>query len=177
MINGTVKPSTGSLQHSRRLLLLCRLDASEGKAIGQEQPSDAEPAPQPRFAAQSQSQPEQSIASKSQEATGSAADSTAEVAATFSSGGGGRDMSVPPSSPQGPPAGVGVTPSSAAAVKTEAAGQPAPRGASSAEALADAADDAPFSTSYSPRNDQPYYDRPSDRLPTHAGFMPGMHFV
>ena len=103
---------------------------SEGSTIGQEAPSDADLAPRLRFAAQPQPQPEQPIASKfqeSEEATGSAADSTAEPAGFSSSGGGGgRYMSVPPSSLWGPPAGVGVTTSSAAAQTAEAESQQLP---------------------------------------------------
>ena len=74
-------------------------------------------------------QSEQPVARKfreTEEATGSAGDSTAEVAAFSSSGGGGRYMSVPPSSLWGPPAGVGVTPSSAAAQPAEADSQQFP---------------------------------------------------
>ena len=82
--------------------------------MGQAQASDKVLAPQ--------SQPEQPVASQSQEleaATVSAADSTADTGA-FSSDGGGRYMSVPPSSLWGPPVDAGVTTSSAAAQPAEA---------------------------------------------------------
>ena len=73
--------------------------------MAQEQPFDEMP------------QSEQPVASKCQEteeATELLAHRTADTAAS-GGGGGGRYQSVPPSSLWGPPAGVGVTPSSAAA--------------------------------------------------------------
>ena len=139
--------------------------------------SDAESAPQPRFAAQSQ--PEQPVASKSQEAkeaTGLAADSTAEVAA---SGGGGRYQSVPPSSLWGAPVGVGVITSSAGDVKSEP-GQPADGGVGRTPetALVNSGDDTTLSTNNPARNyQQSGHGRPSNRPATHTGFAPGMRLA
>ena len=138
--------------------------------------SDAESVPQPRFAAQSQ--PEQPVASKSQEAkeaTGLAADSTAEAAA---SGGGGRYQSVPPSSLWGAPVGVGVPTSSAGDVKT-GAGQPAAGvGQTPETALVNSSDDATLGTNNLARDSkQTGYGRPSNRPATHTGFAPGMRLA
>ena len=86
--------------------------------IGREQASYAEPAPQLHLAAQTQpqAQPQQPVASQLQEiqeATESAADSRADTEGLSS--GGGRYLSVPPSSMWGPPARVALTTPSPAA--------------------------------------------------------------
>ena len=85
---------------------------------GQEQASQAKPAPQQYHAAQAQpqAQPQQPATSHSQEAqeaTESAADRSADTARLSS--GGGRYLSVPPSSLWGPPAGLALTTQSPAA--------------------------------------------------------------
>ena len=106
--------------------------------------------------------------------TESAADSTADIAA-FSRSDGGGYLSVPPSSLWGPP--TEVTTSPAAAVETEAAGQPAPGVGHLAEAsLADAGDDAAGSPDF-PRADQAGEGWPSNRPATHAGSAPGMQVM
>lgn len=148
---------------------------STGGATEQEQAGNQQASAQLAHAPQPQiEQPVSSKFQEAEEATGLAADSTADTAA-FSSSDGGRYMSLPPISLWGLPAEAGFISSSAEPVGTGSAGEPAPAVDHTAEAgWAYAADDAPVSASVSRVDDQTGYGRPN-RPASDAGFAPGTH--
>ena len=148
---------------------------SEGGALEQEQAGGEADTSQPHFAAQPLAQPQQPLTSHSQEAqeaTDSVADSRADTAGLSS--GGGRYLSVPPSSLWGPPAGVAPTTPSPAAVETASAGQPAPGVGHTAGASSTNGVDGTTRTDYSAKDDQTA-SSPSSRPAARAGSAPGMH--
>lgn len=151
---------------------------SEGEPAEQEQAGGQQAAAQPHSAAQPQAQPQQPVASHSQEAqetTEWAADSSADTAGL--SNGGGRYLSVPPSSMWGPAAGVALTTPSPATVETASAEQPAPGVDRTAAALSTDAVDGATNSAYSAKDDQTASGSPSSRPATRADFAPGMHFI
>ena len=151
----------------------CRSDKSGGEPVQQEQAEGQAAAYQLHVATQPEPQPVTSHSQEAQEATESAADSSAGTAG-FSSGG-GRYLSVPPSSLWGPPAGVAPTTPSPPAVETASAGQPAPGVGHTAGAFSTDGVDGTTRTDYSAKDDQTASGSPSSRPAARAGFAPGMH--